>query len=55
MMDSLLISLPCISPRSTKVVIERFRDVDTIPVDRILPKFRSLGGSVEVGDQRIRI
>ena len=38
-----------------EVIIERFRDVDAIPVDRIFPKFRSLGGVVEVGDQRIRI
>lgn len=53
--DGLLISLPCISPQSTKVTIESFRDVDVIPVDKILPRFRSLGGVVEVGDQRIRI
>lgn len=55
MTDSLLVSLPCICPRSTKVTIERFHDVDTIPVDEILPRFRSLGGVVEIGEQRIRI
>ncbi|KAF9648395.1 hypothetical protein BDM02DRAFT_3269514 [Thelephora ganbajun] len=55
MTDSLLISLPCISPRSTKVTIERFSDIDAISVDEILPKFRSLGGVVEIGEQRIRI
>ena len=55
MTDGLLVSLPCISPQSTKVTIERFRDVDTIPVDEILPRFRSLGGVVEIGEQRIRI
>jgi hypothetical protein len=55
MIDGLLISLSCISLRSTKVSIEQFRDVDTIPIDEILPRFRSLGGVVEIGEQRIRI
>lgn len=55
MTDSLLVSLPCISPQSTKVTIERFREADTIPIDEILPRFRSLGGVVEIGEQRIRI
>jgi len=55
MTDRLLISLPCISPQSTKVTIERFHGVDTIPVDKILPRFRSLGGVVEIGIQGIRI
>lgn len=53
--DSLLISLPCISPRSTKVTIERFHGLDTISVDEILPRFRGLGGVVEVGEQRVLI
>ena len=53
--DRLLISLPCISPQSTRVTIERFRDVDTISIGEILPRFRSLGGVVEIGVQRIRI
>jgi len=53
--DGLLTSLQCISPQSTKVTIERFRDVDMIPVDEILPRFRRLGGVVEIGDQCIRI
>lgn len=55
MIDDLLTSLPCISPRSTKVSIEQFRDVDKIPIDKILPRFRNLCGVVEIGDQRIRI
>ena len=55
MMDRLLVSLPSISPQSTKVTIERFYDVDTIPVDEIFPRFRRLGGVVEIGLQRIRI
>lgn len=55
MADSLLISLPCISPQSTKVTIERFLNADMIPVSEILPRFRSLGGVVEIGEQRIRI
>jgi len=55
MTDNLLTSLPSISPQSTKVTIELFRDVDTIPLEEILPRFRSLGGVVEIGEQRIRI
>ena len=55
MTDRLLISLPCISPQVTKVTIERFHGVDTIPVDEILPRFRSLGGVVEIGVQGIHI
>lgn len=55
MTDRLLTSLPCISPQVTKVNIERFHGVDTIPVDEILPRFRSLGGVVEIGVQGIRI
>lgn len=53
--DNLLVSLPSVSPRATKVVIERFGGVDTILVDKILPKFRRLGGVVEIGEQRICI
>ena len=51
--DNLLVFLPFISPRSTKVAIERFSDVDTIPVEKNLAKFRSLGRVVEI--QRIHI
>lgn len=53
--DDLLISLPFVSPQLTKVTIERFCDVDMILVDKILPKFRGLGGVVEIGEQRICI
>ena len=53
--DTLLVSLACVSPQSTKVMIGRFSDADAIPADEILPRFRSLGGVVEIGDQRIRI
>ena len=55
MTDSLLVSLPCISPQSTKVTIEQFRDADAVAVNEILPRFRSLGGVVEIGEQRICI
>lgn len=48
MMDNLLVSLQFVSSRSTKVIIERFGNACTIPVDKILPKFRSLGGVVEI-------
>ena len=51
MTNTLLTSLPCVSPQSTKVTIEQFRDADMIPVG-IHPRFGNLGGVAEIGEQR---